>query len=253
MVKTSLHLRKEIAKVNQEARDSIIEKIQNLIAKNVGRGASQGEAENALRLAQRIMLEHNLSLAEVEGYEAKAENWVVRTVWRGKGRPWQLQYVTEVCMKFFFVRGMFYTEKGDQDLEFFGSEENVEIASQVLNYLNPLFRELWKQYRKKTGQRQGASRAYYRGLQMGLIEKLEIERDAIFKIEGSQSNGLIRIDSKLKEAFELEYEDQRIVPMRSRPERSHTAFDQGAVDGGNVELPEFTSHDKIGGTKALED
>lgn len=47
-------------------RDSIIEKVQALLLKVPERGATEAEAATALEMAHRLLVKHNLSMAEVE-------------------------------------------------------------------------------------------------------------------------------------------------------------------------------------------
>ncbi|KKN41482.1 hypothetical protein LCGC14_0722960 [marine sediment metagenome] len=117
-------------------RDSIIEKVQALLAKVPERGATEAEAATALEMAHRLLLKHNLSMAEVEMISGEAGQVVEEreyavaaggTMRRGSG-GWQGILAT-VIGNHFFVRVL--GVKGSGVLVFVGRPDNVATVREL--------------------------------------------------------------------------------------------------------------------------
>lgn len=230
-------------------RISVLEKVQGLLAKTVIRGASQAEAETALRIAQRLMVAHNISMAEVQDHVGDPDSWIELQVWRGLGRGWELGYVVSIIQKFFFVKTIYGSRfdigerKLYQTIRLFGTDENALMAKAVFNYLSQTFRNLWADYRKRTGVGHERSRAYYAGLRDGLWRKLEKARaEDVKSLESDSptanldgSGALIRVQTKLQQVFEELYPRIKFTDPPA-PEQGPQQYRQGIRDGEKIEI-----------------
>lgn len=233
--------------MTDEVRSDVVEKVQSLLAKSVLRGASVAEAEGALRVAQRLMLKHNITMQEVQDHQGSDSAWwLERTVWRGKTRTWEQPYVISICCEFFFVRGVWNSRSDkwsrDTRLLFFGVEDNVLMAKAVFLYLCKTFRQMWTAYRTEHGLDHSRSRAYYAGLAAGLEKKLRAMREQdILAIEtdvphaGLEGGGLIRISTDLEQAFETVYKGIKKAD-KPAPIHGERAYRRGMIDGQTIEI-----------------
>lgn len=162
---------------------SIIEKIQKLLA--LASSENQNEAQLALRRANELLIRYNLTMSDVAQKEYVTGNYPA-----GSRRAPHHHEVLNLISRFFFVRAAFSatrrfnseTLKIDRDFEihFFGTELNVKIAGQVFSYLDRVYPELWKMYRKAKGKKVLKQRgAFFSGLSHGISTQLENMRFGI--------------------------------------------------------------------------
>lgn len=121
-------------------RDSIIEKVQALLAKVPERGATEAEAATALEMAHRLLVRHNLSMAEVETIKDGAGQVVEEREWavsangqiRRSAVGWQGSLAAVIGQPFFVqvisCRGM---------LIFVGRPDNVATVRKLNAWIVP--------------------------------------------------------------------------------------------------------------------
>lgn len=191
-------------------KDSIVSVIQHLLNKTIERGCTEGEAEAALKKAQQLMIEHNLSLLEVKQAEVEKADWVEEEAWEGKGLPWDMQFVVHLLQDHFFVKAVFrrgYRGSGTKVI-LFGDKENVEVAKHLLIFLSRTFRQLWQNHKWVNdifvpGGRRN-SRMFYIGLRDGLSAKLTKEREVQVQ-QAKKEGALIVVEKALVKAFEKHF------------------------------------------------
>ena len=121
-------------------RDSIIEKVQALLAKVPERGATEAEAATALEMAHRLLVKHNLSMAEVETITSEAGQVVEEREWavgangqiRRGSSGWQGVLATLIAGHFFVrVLGV----QGSGVLIFVGRPDNVATVRELNSWI----------------------------------------------------------------------------------------------------------------------
>jgi Protein of unknown function (DUF2786) len=239
-----------------ETREKLLERIQRLLSLSSSTPFEE-EAKTALGIAERLMTANAIAMSEVEAY--KVTEYTTVTIFEGKGKTWEMDYVARIIHRYFYVRVIFYhqgvgTRYQKELISFFGDEENVEVAKHVFVYLCRTFRDLWQRYRKyhRVEQRNlwDETKTYYRGLSDGFMAKLQAERDSLTKSETAK-NALIRLDHALKtaerqahpgltgyrmpsayttEAYEDAFAEGKQINVRKPP--TGTESDRGRLTGG---------------------
>lgn len=152
-----------MAPVDPKRKQEIIEKIQACFRRSdTTRGASQAEAETAVKMAKRLMMGYNLSQAEVETADLSSDTDGAGKNIVEEGGMTHYKHITlyesmlsQVCEMLFNVKPLL-TGKWDKKtgkslsvLVFIGYETDVALAREVYNILrgdvNALERELGKQ------------------------------------------------------------------------------------------------------------
>lgn len=234
-------------------RDSIVQIIQQLLNKQVSRGCTEAEAEAAMKKAQQLMIEHNLSLLEVEQAEVEKCNWVTEDAWSGNGQPWDLTFVVDVLQAHFFVKAIFYKgwQRGKRTtrIVLFGDKENVEVARYLLVFLSRTFRQLWQRHRRQGMTSGHASRAFYLGLRDGLNRKLREEREVQLR-EAKREGALVPVQKALTKAFNDQFKNLR--ELNSQPVRgSDYDYDCGHDQGRRINIRSAVQEEEGGSRKLL--
>lgn len=60
--------------MSERPNADVIDKIRKILKKTEEAGCTQQEAENAFKLASRLIAEHNLSMAEIEKEDGQADD-----------------------------------------------------------------------------------------------------------------------------------------------------------------------------------
>lgn len=97
--------------VGSEEMNRVIARVQKMLTRaKAGRGASEAEAETAMRLAQDLMSKYNLDMAQIEAASTNTENATERVKEEAKGRAmykWQQQlakYVAEANFCYHLIK-----------------------------------------------------------------------------------------------------------------------------------------------------
>lgn len=124
----------------------IVEKIQNLLKKTVENGASEEEAQAAASIAHNMMLKYNIDLQE----KNEELGYTVRFLGGVTGRiQGYMSELASLISKFYFVEVIWMssydprTKKKGHELEISGTEENVEVAEYVYDFIAKAAVETW--------------------------------------------------------------------------------------------------------------
>jgi len=226
------------------SREDLMRKVRRLLA--IGRRSNyQAEAENALAIAQRLMLEHGLSELEVDAADRQYADTVVGPAFAR--RPEEDIYVGRILEAFFFVRCGWVTRyEKEQDRcritrQVFGEEHHRAIGEFVWVYLVRTFRAFWNARRNTLGRRAGRRSLFYQGLQEGLSRRLHDERWA-HQRQHPQQAGLITLKRQaLTSAFDLFHPSAKPVGRHrvadDFDEADLLAWDEGRRRGQAISIP----------------
>lgn len=120
-------------------RDGAVEKVRKLLRLARNKGASENEANVAMAMAQKIMLEHDI--ADVE--EA-VEQIAVRGDWKSfkVSQNWQQMLVWAVS-ELYSCRSVFMQKTGQ--IRFYGKQSSILVAADTLDWVNDQVNDLFKQ------------------------------------------------------------------------------------------------------------
>jgi hypothetical protein len=163
---------------NEGASHPILERIAKLLA--LAESPNEHEAQAAMSAAQRLMLKHNIEAAVAGGG--------ARHCFRHLGQP--TGRVTEharrlamILDEHFFVQVIWVPvwrvseAKRGSVLEVCGSRDNVELAAYVYDFLSLTAEALYRDDRKRRGDRtHAARRKFLAGVMSGFHQRLKRER-----------------------------------------------------------------------------
>lgn len=168
-----------------------LDKIKKLL--RMKRGGTQGEVENAMRMAQEIAEKHGIDLAGVNADDdgPKADQPTGHSGTDPIARiQWECKYAMLICEHFFHVTA--FTEQdrlGRRRVVMVGAEWRREVAWHIYHFLVRHFRWTWTHKRGRLRNRQ----AFLHGMYVGLWCKLkEGQPDA------PQVNGVVVVDREKK-------------------------------------------------------
>ncbi|MEE2659279.1 MAG: DUF2786 domain-containing protein [Candidatus Latescibacterota bacterium] len=213
----------------------IVKKLLSLAA-----SSNENEAHAAVAKAQRLMLQHNIDLVELD----RERYFVRRCLGEVKGRhpAWEL-WLAMVLNEFFFVEVLWarsYDARSDRQgtvLEVYGTVTNLEMAEYVHSYLCELLPRLWRDYRKRQGVTDNHERMrFFAGVLQGFHEKLESQRRALASQGGTgDERSLVwKGDARLGEFYR--YYNPRIQTRISGGVASTEVFEHGLSEGRQVNI-----------------
>ena len=125
--------------------NNIIQKIQKLFS--LANSDNENEAKAAMNMANSLLLKHNLSLQQINGYQAEYQR---KNVNEGLILKYHQKLILWLLKGYFFVECIVMrSENRVKTFQLVGTAENCEIASYIFEYLDRTFPELWKIYLKK--------------------------------------------------------------------------------------------------------
>lgn len=207
-------------------RESIIKNIQGLISLSENND-NEHQAKLAAAKAAALIAEYNISLSEIQG---SVQLYLDQTVWKGKGKAWDLDVVLILIREFFFVVPHYQRQKyTETSVVFFGSQENINVATSMLAFLRTKFQLLWNKTRIQQNLKKDQKKAYYLGLAEGFRQKMKESRQI------HSANALILINQEIHHAFDEKHKNcKKGKPLKSKinPE----VWKQGYEDGKTINL-----------------
>jgi len=176
--------------------EKLVQKIQKLLA--LATSPNENEAKAASAKANALLIEHKLSMQEVENANFDYVTEEVRAGTRGK---FDAAYFSHILNKHFFVtcfqvRSRKYKTTRTQVA---GEKTNVEIAKYTWSFLEHTFSHLWTIYKHEMKAERSARQPFYLGLTDGFIKHLDDQRSSILKdrqIVLVQDPGLVKYIAK---------------------------------------------------------
>lgn len=146
--------------------NKIAEKIQNLLNKTVGNGASEAEAKSALLMAQKLMAKYNIELSQLSS-DKELKYSLEHTIVKPNPRNNRLG---NIIADSFAVKGILYNGRWC----FFGREADAKAAASALTYvyrvLEAGIRNICREHGLKSSERGAAE--YYNPYSLGFISGL---------------------------------------------------------------------------------
>lgn len=205
----------------------ILEKIKKLLS--LAESPNVHEAENAMKLANQMMLKWNVQHLE---RESKRD-----FMFHHLGRPGRitlpLKMLSQILRDFFFVEVLWVnsfnaeTGKSGKVLEICGKKENIEISEYVYDYLIFVSAKYWTAYKN---QYRGAHKGnYIYGLYLGFYEKLDEQNRS-----AEEKNELVWLgDPLLHEYFKKKHPRVRKLSSSSM-KLDEMSFDAGKKQGQKI-------------------
>jgi hypothetical protein len=223
---------------------AIIEKIQKLLA--LAKSENRNEAELASRKAQELLLKHNISMATAEN----ARFDFTETKEELGRQPVEAKFIQAILTDFFFVK--IIHDKADNKLVFVGSEENIQTALYVRDFLSETFKRLYKAENKRQGWKGRNRNAFYLGLFKGLKHKLEFDRAETMKANDAASGALVVIDKALVDFMKSRHENLKTRSHGRINAHNASAVKAGEEQGRKLNIARGVGGRNEGAVKALK-
>jgi hypothetical protein len=232
---------------SDDAQARVLERVAKLLA--LADSPNVHEAENAMGAAQRLMLKHNIDVAQ----GPMASHYSFRQVGKPSGRVQESDRILSVILdEHFFVEAIWVPvwrpleNKRGSVLEICGAVDNLELAEYVHTYLTRTAEQLWKEHRKQLGIKSNANRrAFLSGVMSGFSEKLAAERAK------NQREGLVwQGDPELRRYFRRRHPYIRTTRQGGRHDRE--TYRAGRDAGSKIVLRKGVSRGPSRGPALLK-
>lgn len=209
--------------------DKILTKIQNLI--ELANDGNDEEGQTALLMAQRLMLKHDISLAQLEafGNNKEAEEESSESVVDSRKRmPWWIKNLHSILAANFRCHSLLSKGGGATQVSFFGAKRDVEVVSKVYEaavlYLNYRLKRL-------PDKSPEYKNSYLRGFLVALRDR--------FKAQVEEFGVMVLPSEKVDEDFSNKYPNVRLARTKAPEAHHEEAYISGKNDGNKATiLPE---------------
>lgn len=250
--------------------EKLIDKVKKLLALANDAGASLSEAEAALKKANKMLLQHNLTFEDVEIHKIQSD--IIQTNAAditfgdiGEEGQWESALLNVLCEYNLCHCIKYRTAKvRGGSLSIIGKKQNVEIVKFLFETARHMFRDLSKQayndHRKHVlhqnrpqglsesqclkmklmGYRMPWIRSYLKGCVIGLRHKLQDERDRLMSNEVANAtnkyqlmctNTIVAIDNFIANIPGVTQSNTAL-----KISNDHGAFTQGVATGKNAQF-----------------
>jgi hypothetical protein len=210
-------------------RDRILTRVKEIL--QLARSPNEHEAANAMRMAHKYLLKHNIDLAELEA----ARSYVTRHLGKSAARVQEWENTLALILQDHFFVVVIWTESYDpfrnrrgRILQVSGTRENCEVAAYVHGYITRLTEPLWRAHRLAAGGQAGTKLQYLAGLLRGFEEKLEREKKTL-----KEELGLIWLGDPGLDAY-FSHLHPRIRHVHSSGVERGAGYRAGVRDGRNI-------------------
>lgn len=130
--------------VSSQKEDKILRQVEKLFA--LGDSPNEEEARSAIAKANELLQKYNLEFVGKD-----TDTIVQKTVYSGKTKASIISAISHLCQELFNVHPVWGRFGNPISLEFNGTEENVEVASYVFEFVEREVERFYKRARKEHG------------------------------------------------------------------------------------------------------
>ena len=220
---------------------SAIEKIRKLMEFSVENGATESEVENAIKLAQRLMLKHNLDKADIEITVEDVSELDIPCTWKkGTESKLFLHDLLRVIADSLNCRVIrMNANTPSAAYRIVGLTEDREMANQIFHSVLPQVRNLTKARYKESDKTLSIVKftiSYQTGFVAGLGLKLKADKEEYIKLESSEAVGLMIVKKEALIADWIANKMSTKAKSRKQINLDADAFSKGKADGSNKNI-----------------
>lgn len=221
----------------------IINKVRKLLRLANDAGATEGERDNALRMAHGLLAKHNLDMQQVSDAELAATDPRERQAVDGNVAPFARQ-IAHAVARLYFCRYYYTNNRGRTrgTHNYIGKRSNVEVARTVADWLIDAVRSEATRYARVNGGGRTASTSFMYGAAARIGIRCKELRESRDKSQQSEPGtavvlaNLYRVENVANDAF-LRSEGTR---LHARPVSRYygdaSAAEAGRTYGNGVAL-----------------
>jgi hypothetical protein len=208
------------------SNDKILSKVRKLFNLAGNAGATEGERDNAIRMAHNLLAKHNLDMAEVEASGQTPQEARDSVTAEFYSAPWT-RTIGQATAKLYFCKYLFI--KGTKKHLFIGKVSNATAASEIAKWLfKSVDAESYKLYPNgNTGQRPG----FQRGAADIIYNRVE-EIIAASREQASAGKSLVLADVYNMEAAANQELMAKLFPYTTTSKARKSNIDVGAYYAG---------------------
>ena len=224
--------------------DKIISKVRKMLALAGDAAASEGERDNALRMAHNILAKHNLSMAEIEATTGEAGEARGSETCETRNQPWARKASMAVgnmlFCSYFFSRS---SRAGKVTHNFVGREGNAKTAADLSAYVvNSIMSEANKEWKKQADPGPWWT-SFCKGAADRVWERCEEIRKAAERDSSATSTGTSLVLASLyaselaaNKAYITNSMGLKLVTKASRQKRVGDGYGAGKAFGSGISL-----------------
>lgn len=229
-------------------KDKVLERVKKMMRLANDAAASEGERDNALRMAHATLAKYNLSMAEAERSGERPDEKRMDSVLESKStHPWE-RSVAQSVARLFFCHYFYQLHTGRFTRHYFiGKESNVFTAQEVFKYVvGSINREGQRVSREATGSGGGTFwRSFCKGAAAAVYKRCDqLVRDSQTQKLEHKGPGtalvLASVYEQERKANLVHVEKEMGVKLRYTTDRTRTpeatAFERGVAYGNSVNL-----------------
>ena len=172
--------------MGESNRESIIDRIRAILSKTESRGASEAEAATALEMAQRLLIKHNLDMAEIVDIQTDDDPVTEETLFGTVGAKGWRASLANVIGKAMFVK---IITQGQRAISFIGRPENVGSVMEMYQWVAPQLEvmagEMVAQYPNRWGRR-----SYATAVRHGMVSTISDRLQETMREQQAQTVGV---------------------------------------------------------------
>lgn len=227
------------------SQDRIIERVRKMLALANDAAASEGERDNAMRMAYNLLAKHNLDIADVGSTQPQEVR--EQQVARMSVYPWARGIAHSIAGLFFCS---YYFSRGSGKLAhhyFVGKQSNAIAANEMSQYIiASVFKELRQRFGSETSPE---ARSFAVGVETALRRRCRELREAAEREAKGVSSGRELVLASLYEQ-ERKANDQWIADnvggLKTQPDRTKgvhgDAYRAGKAHGDSISLAPQVGH-----------
>ena len=179
--------------------DKIINRIRKMLALANDAAATEGERDNALRMAHATLAKYNLSMSEVGKKEESAEKRMDKELTTADF-PW-MRKTAQAIAKLFFCEYFFVALSGGKMKNFFiGKESNVLTAIEMTSFVLGSIRKEGSQRGKTADSPSAFARSFAKGAADSIVNRCYEIRTAATKPAAASTTGTSLVLANFYEA-----------------------------------------------------
>jgi len=232
-------------------RLTAIEKVRKLMEFKSETGATESEIENAMKLAQKLMIKHNIEDKDLQLTTNDINTSIIQSTWKDgmEARSFEINLLgvlakTFICKIIRFRDEKYIKETGKftttDSYKVVGLEEDrkvlVDTYESLLVQIRNLVKTRYKESDKSISQFKFTT-SYQAGFLTGLSNKLAADKEQFLQLEGSRETyGLIVVkkDALIEEFVKMTMSIKSIKMKGSDLDPS--AYNKGKEDGSQKNL-----------------
>lgn len=232
-------------------KEKVLARVKKMMALANDAGASEGERDNALRMAHSTLAKYNLTMSQAEKAGEKAtEKRIEGGLKKKSTHPWE-RTVANAIAKLFFCEYFYVLRTGRETIHYFvGKESNVATAQGMFFYVaNSIDREAQRRGKEVEGSSGGTYwRSFCKGAAYAVYARCKEIRETAERAPKTPGTSLVLAsvyateEAANKQHMALYSGNIRAVGSRERG-ADYSAAAEGKAFGNKVSL-----HNQIGGS-----